>query len=366
MADLRIATATIGDPTDPTTQSGVAKHLIDALANQAEVALRVDTTLKPVQRAVVTVSAFRPDRDVWRRHIHRSPHAAGLRARIVDRAVASTGGIDYVVPVRGTYLPLRAPYSPYIDNSVPMVREHWRQWAPWRGRYLDRVIATERAYLTGAAHVFTAGQPVADSIVDAYALAPERVTVVAGGSHFPVVELDPAAREKMVLFIGYDFTRKGGEELLAAFAIARDAVPDSRLVIVGPTVAAAGNGVQVLGPVTDRTQLAELLSRASVFALPARYEPFGMALLEAMAHGVPCVGTDVGAIPDIIRDGVTGRVVPRGDVNALGDAFVQLLTDPSLVDAFGRAGQARVRDELNWPAVAKRILDVLRDRPAPR
>jgi glycosyltransferase involved in cell wall biosynthesis len=356
----RLAAASIGDPYDPRTQSGVAKRLLDALGSRSDLVRRVDSTLTPWQRGVVAAASFRPERDRWRRHIHRSPLAAGFRTPNVERALSDiSDDLDALVLVRGMYRPFGLRYVPYIDNSAVLTLEQWPQWAPWTGGFRDRVVATERAYLRDATHVFATGRRLAESIVSAHDVSPDRITVVGGGSHFAPVDSDPGDREPMILFVGYDFRRKGGDLLVRAFREVRARVPGSRLVIVGPTVTVREPGVECLGPVSDRARIADLFRRASAFALPARYEPYGMVLLEAMAHGVPCVGTDVGAIAEIVDDGVSGRVVPPDDVMALGDALTTILTSPDLVAAYGEAGRQIVRDRLNWAAVADRIVDRL-------
>ena len=81
--------------------------------------------------------------------------------------------------------------------------------------------------------------------------------------------------------------------------------------------------------------LEALFARATVFTMPTLWEPFGIAFLDAMACGVPCVGTAIEAVPEIVEAGRTGVLVPPGDPVALADALVALLADPARAREMG-------------------------------
>jgi len=84
----------------------------------------------------------------------------------------------------------------------------------------------------------------------------------------------------------------------------------------------------------------ELLPVADLMLMPSELESFGLAALEAMACRVPTIGTRVGGVPELIEDGVTGRLFPVGDTDAMADAAVELLSDPKRLEEMGRAGRA--------------------------
>jgi glycosyltransferase involved in cell wall biosynthesis len=99
--------------------------------------------------------------------------------------------------------------------------------------------------------------------------------------------------------------------------------------------------------------------RADVFCLPTRFEAFGIAYVEAMCFGLPCIGTSVWAVPEIIADGVTGYVVPPNDIAALAERLLLLLRDPVLAQKMGTAGRDRAAQLFAWPRVADRIVETL-------
>jgi glycosyltransferase involved in cell wall biosynthesis len=104
-------------------------------------------------------------------------------------------------------------------------------------------------------------------------------------------------------------------------------------------------------------ELDRLYARAAVVACPSRREGFGMACLEAMAHGVPVVATGVGGLLDLVADGETGLVVPPGDVRALRAALERLLVDPELRRRMGGAARRRARERFSWERFGELTLE---------
>ena len=120
--------------------------------------------------------------------------------------------------------------------------------------------------------------------------------------------------------------------------------PDARLVFVGdgplaPSLKAlaachpTGTCVSLLGA---RHDVPRLLAAFDVFALSSRTEGLPLALLEAMSVGLPIVATAVGGVPDVVRDGWSGRLVPSGDETALREVLTQLRSDPTAAAEMGR------------------------------
>ena len=92
-----------------------------------------------------------------------------------------------------------------------------------------------------------------------------------------------------------------------------------------------------------------------MFCLPTRFEPFGIAFIEAMCFELPCVGTAAWAVPEMVVDGETGFTVPIDDVTTLTTRLLQLLDNPTLARAMGRAGRRRVEQHFTWERVVERM-----------
>lgn len=362
LGKVRLAYAVYGDPWDPRTQSGVARNLGDALERRRpELAVaRINTAPSRPSFWLRAALSFRRGRDRWQWSAHLGPRSTRARtASLLQQLERMDTQAELVLQLRTTYLPIGLPYAPYTDNTAQLAREHWPRAAPWGGRQLSKVLAYERAFYSEAAHVFATGQLVADSLVARYGVPRERVTVVGAGSNYVPAATVETAREPWVLFVGYEFQRKGGDRLVRAFREVHRQNPGAQLKIVGPELRLDEPGVEVLGPVRDRQRLAQLYAKSRVFALPVRYEPYGMAFLEAMAHGLPCVGTREGAVAEIIDHGRTGYVVDADDERELTEALTSLIRDSEQAAELGKAGRQRVRDELNWDSVAGRMVDVV-------
>lgn len=144
--------------------------------------------------------------------------------------------------------------------------------------------------------------------------------------------------------------QKAPEDFVAVAARVRAALPDARFFLAGdgerrPAVEAAvraagiGDAFQLLG---WRRDVPELLAALDVLVLTSRWEGLPLVFPQAMAAGRPVVATDVNGAPEVVKEGVTGHLVPPGDVEALAERVVALLRDPARRDAMGRAAQAAV------------------------
>ena len=156
---------------------------------------------------------------------------------------------------------------------------------------------------------------------------------------------------QLVTMVGSLTRRKGVDDLLRAASLIRDAVPGARFLLVGrgdqrrqleatARLLDLGDSVRFLG---FRRDVQEILAGSDLLVLPSHWEGFGLVLLEAMNAGLPVVGTRRGAIPEVVRDGETGLLVPPNDPEALATALIRLLSHPEKARTMGRAGLSRLR-----------------------
>ncbi len=167
---------------------------------------------------------------------------------------------------------------------------------------------------------------------------------------------------RVVLYVSRMSYRKGPHVLLNAFSGIEDAV----LIMVGsgemlPFLKAQAkflrieDRVRFLGYV-ESGMLPKLFGMADVFVLPSvTAEAFGIVILEAMASGVPVVATDVGGIPEIVRESESGVLVPPGNELELRNAIQKLLLDDGLRARFGANGRKAVEEKYSWDRVTERI-----------
>jgi phosphatidylinositol alpha-1,6-mannosyltransferase len=208
----------------------------------------------------------------------------------------------------------------------------------------------------------------------------DRVHRILHGVDLPVVDRDGERRAQAaptVLTVArMTHLYKGHDVMLRAMALVREHLPDARWVVVGDgplrslyeqTARELGIEAAVVftGEVDDASRDA-WFRRAHVFAMPARVAPdglggegFGLAYLEAAAHGLPVVAADAGGALDAVDPERTGLLIDPGDHVALAQALVSLLGNPERARAMGEAG-IRWAAGFPWQATADRVADVLR------
>ncbi len=148
------------------------------------------------------------------------------------------------------------------------------------------------------------------------------------------------------LFIGGDFARKGGHDLLTAWERGGFARRADLTMITAAPPAMLPAGVDVKTGVRVNTpEWRAAWRQADVFVMPTRNEAFGLVFQEAAAAGVPAIGTRLNAIPEIIDDGRTGVLVSPGNVPELMTALESLLDDAALRERLGRAARAKIEQE---------------------
>ncbi|MGH9278694.1 MAG: glycosyltransferase [Acidimicrobiales bacterium] len=156
----------------------------------------------------------------------------------------------------------------------------------------------------------------------------------------------------VVVNVGRLDEQKGQEQLVRAFAAAFADEPNAWMVIFGEgsrrdpltkLIADLGLADRVLLPGVER-DIGSAYAMADIFAFPSLHEGLGMAIIEAMAAGVACVGSDIPPLRAVLRDGACGRLVPPGDIDALADTLRSLASDPATRRDLAEEGRRRARD----------------------
>ncbi len=176
----------------------------------------------------------------------------------------------------------------------------------------------------------------------------------------------PEAPPGSLLFVGRLAAAKGVAVLLDALRIALAREPSLHLTLVGdgperPALEALARGLPAtfLGT-RNQAEVAALLARHRLLVLPSFAEGVPVVLMEALASGLPVVATRIAGISELVEDGVSGRLVPPGEEEALADAILEVLADPGRARAMGEAGRARVRAEFDSRREAGRMAALLR------
>ncbi len=170
--------------------------------------------------------------------------------------------------------------------------------------------------------------------------------------------------DHLLVFSGRIVKQKGLEHLLEAMKLVIKEYPKTRLLIIGKgslrqelekkaRKAGIRDNVMFLGFLPEN-EMAYIYSSSDLFILPSISEPFGMVLVEAMASGLPCIGTEVGGIPEIIRDGDSGFIVPPKDPEKLAARIIEVLSDETLRKKMGRKGREIALKKFDWDIIAEK------------
>ncbi|MDU0368698.1 glycogen synthase [Microbacterium sp. KSW4-17] len=266
---------------------------------------------------------------------------------------------------------------------------------PWKAEQLGGGYAVssyiEKTAYEGAAAVVAVSSGMRDDILRSYpSLDPAKVRVIYNGidteAWHPVtndaflesVGIDPS--RPSIVFVGRITRQKGLPYLLRAVeqlpqdvqVILCAGAPDTPQIMAEVQELVRGlqatrDGVVWIERLLPRDELCAILTAATTFVCPSVYEPLGIVNLEAMACGAAVVGTATGGIPEVVVDGVTGRLVPIDQVqdgtgtpvdpdrfvDDLARVLTEVVADAETARAFGEAGRQRAVDAFSWGAIAQ-------------
>lgn len=280
---------------------------------------------------------------------------------------------------------------------------------PWKAEQLGGGYAlsswAERQAYEGASAVIAVSHGMRADILRAYPqVDPERVHVVHNGIDLAAwarptdadfeqtvsevcARYDIARDRPTVVFVGRITRQKGLPHLLRAVSqlpaqvqvILCAGAPDTAEIKAEVDAAVAQlqserTGVVLIEDMLPHRQLQAVLSVGTVFVCPSVYEPLGIVNLEAMAMGLPVVGTATGGIPDVIVDGETGYLVPIEQLQDgtgtpidpehfaqdLAERLTAVVMDADLAQRMGQAARTRVEEHFAWTAIAQRTMEVYR------
>lgn len=248
------------------------------------------------------------------------------------------------------------PRCIYTDYTMKLSEKENPSWSKFFSENdKSRWIEMETQSYKNADIVFTMSNHTRESIIEGYGVPKSKVVAIYGGvniENFTNNKSDYSQR--IILFVGIDFERKGGFVLLDAYKIVKKEISNVNLFILGSKPDINIEGVHVKGFVSQEEK-EYYYNTASLFVMPSLAEPFGLVFLEAMAHRLPCIGTTVSAIPEIIKDGENGYLVEPNNPAKLADKIICLLKDENLCRVMGNRGREMVEKTFTWEKVVERM-----------
>jgi glycosyltransferase involved in cell wall biosynthesis len=316
-----------------------------------------------------------------------------LAQRFPTRAIPLTGRLKPLrVVAENTWLAAQARQDGldlvhHLNAVLPMVRRtpgivtvHDLQpfdmaanFHPAKRVYLHRSVPRS---VRGARLVLAPSEFVRQGVIDRFGVAPQRVRAIRWGVEPPSTQISVAQAQaryglprRWFVFPAVTWPHKNHEMLVRAFATVAAKEHDVMLVLTG----GEGQAEETLGDEitrlglrgrvrrTGRIPRADLLAivrGATALTFPSRYEGFGLPVLEAMSLGTPVLAADAASLPEVVGD--AGRLIDAGDVDAWGQAMLELLGDGDERERLVAAGRERV-GQFSWSATARATVAAYRD-----
>lgn len=354
------------------TFSGFERAFFDSIIKQGVPVdvLHVDL---PLFKTYCTIKSFYPNKSQWglRRDLayNTSIQAFKKKSRYVQSKVEELScRIDLIFQIGTLWDPVPdgflKPLVLEVEYTSLLSEKRGSEWKRKTGKEREFWINEEKNLYGKAAMICATTVNAKTSLTEDYRIQPDKIVVIGAGVPAPFDAPEPNKSadyaSNRVLFVGKGgVNRKGLGTLLDAFKIVKKKIPDAVLTIVGPSIKISGEGVEYLGRIADRVQLKEIYYKSAIFAMPSPFETFGQVFLEAMACKLPCIGTNLDAMPEIIEAGKTGYTIEPGNTDELASRIIKLLSKPDLAREMGRMGYRKLQAEYTWDIVGKKILSVM-------
>jgi glycosyltransferase involved in cell wall biosynthesis len=224
-----------------------------------------------------------------------------------------------------------------------------------RYQYLrtDAYIQLEKKAYENAALILVMSRNIYNSLLQQYGINAEKIHEVFVSTNTPMPEMIDQTKyaNQNIIFVGKDWTRKGGPLLVEAFKKVQQVLPGATLTIVGCTPDVRVKNCEVVGEVSLQ-EVAKRYNNASVFCLPTRREPFGIVFLEAMFNKLPIVTNNMGAAPYLVQPGRNGYLL-ENDIDQYAKVLTELLKDPEKCRTYGDLSFTIARDTYTWDNVGQ-------------
>lgn len=358
------------DPWDERCWSGSSRSFFTALQAHGLLHRAFGVEVAAPLRLALIAKNFAMPLQRWRRRFNLDPHYYQALTEEIRRGIHRTDFAHDFVQLGGIYdVPAivngRSRCFSYHDGNLAcLLRSPYIPRLP--ARRVQQALAFEQRVYEGLDRIFTMSEYLRQSFINDFGMPGEKVVNVGVGMNWPVPERTPKDySKKEILFLGIDFVRKGGEDVVRAFRHVRARFPDARLHVVGPRTVPdiltdTDPGIVFHGflsrddPAQAET-VQQIFRQCTLFVLPSHYEPFGIAALEAMAYDMPAILSTWGAFPELVTPGENGELVECGDVTDLSDKMLALVDNPDALARQGRTARARVVDTYTWEKVAERL-----------
>ncbi len=361
------------DPFNYQTWSGSSRYFFEALKDKGVLVDAISADAGPYKRRLAQLVSFAPNLNEWKRRYHLNTFLFKQMSKTaIEKLLPIKDKFDAILQVGAWYnildcKPLHDKiFCSYHDGNLATQLKRPDSHYDKNARYVRRGLDYERRLYQGLDLIFPMSEWLRNSFIKDFNCPPDKVFAVGAGVNLKYIPeiISKDYSKHNILFIGIDFERKGGRVLLDAFKIVKREIQDACLTIIGPNLTDVPDGVISHGRIMKNTfegeeRLHTAYLNATIFVMPSIYEPFGIVFAEAMAHKLPCIGTKLCAMPEIIDHEKTGLILPYDDVKTIAYKIIELLRDEKTLQQFGNAGYKKYINNYTWEAVSKKIVAII-------
>ena len=291
--------------------------------------------------------------------MYKSTTMFDMASDLMRQQILATPNVVAILQTGGAFnssLP-GLPFFIHADDVI-LNREHGDfQGTPASSQVIDR----ERALYAHVDKFMVQSSHVVEALHEFYGIDRAKTAVINVGANARATHVDQSLERyaaQKIIFVGLDWDRKGGAQLVQAFEQVLPEFPKARLTIVGAAPVLSHPAIDVVGRL-PLDGVGDALAQASIFCLPSRLEPSAAASVEASLAALPVIATDTGGFRDSVVEGITGLRVPVGDVDRLADALRRLLSDPALCQSIGAAGRTYAASHYVWESVTAKMANTM-------
>ncbi|MBS3816342.1 MAG: glycosyltransferase family 4 protein [Candidatus Thermoplasmatota archaeon] len=272
-------------------------------------------------------------------------------------------------------------YKNLKDKPLVITPHFHPEWSMWGGKKRKKIrklydSCIAQSVMDSAERIIGVTRNEIDLLSERLDIPEEKVEIIPNG--IDPEDFDPMpegstfkqrydVESPMVLYTGRLASNKGLMDLVEAMPAVLKEDPDTTFVLVGEDEGMkeqikkraheldVEDSLIITGYIEDYDVFKAAYAAADVYVLPSEYEAFGIVLLEAMMCETPCIGTDVGGVPEVIDEDETGFIVEYGDPKKLSSNILTLLRNPRMRKEMGEKGRKKVLENFTWKKVAEEV-----------
>lgn len=373
----RIAVLSVGDAANTRTWSGTPHHMSMALNDAVGDIIHIGPFKSRSLQALKIYNKARYALTRQRLLPAQSQYISKQYSRTAMQRIADSGADIIFAPAASSLLAnitVNVPVVYSSDATAKLMFDYYPQFKTLTRSARQEANALERSAIARADLLVYPTNWAARSAIEDYDADPSRVHVLAYGPNFSELpSRDEALRARPggafnLIFVGVNWQIKGGQIAVDTLKALRDMGVDAMLTIVGctPPEPFDGEHIKVI-PFLDkndpkqRRELSELYLQSDLLILPTRCECYGIVFCEAGAHGLPCVTTATGGVPDVVRDGINGFTLPLdADGQDYAELIFRLFSDQDALTDLRRTSRDEYESRLNWTIWGEKLASLVK------